>query len=402
MKILIVSDSYPAFDRSSYELRFSRLVQILAESHQVSLCPLDVPYMQDELGEASVARYRDRLVTQGVLICDNGLVPSLQTDSYDAVVFVLYVLATPKNIQAVRYWAPTAKLIIDSVDVQFGRYMSRARLTGRQEDIDFANGVKQQELATYKQADFILVVSELERQLLIPEIPGYKLGIIPNIHPMGEYIPTEARDKSVLMFVGWGQYEPNSDAVLYFANEILPLILEQAPLVRFLVIGEGYPDSVRNLHGGPIQILGHVPSMHPYLVESYISVAPLRYGSGVKGKIGEALSYGLPVVTTSVGLEGFGLTPGKEILIGDTPREFADHVLSLLSNPARHTEIGVSGRNFLEQNFSEAVVKKKVNEVFRHIEQTPVPWLKLKVRILQSWAYHMLNRYVLWRFAKPN
>lgn len=402
MKLLIVSDSYPAFDRSSYELRFSRLVQILAESHQVCLCPLDVPYMVNELGEASVTLYRERLLSQGVLICNNGLIPALQADSYDAVVFVLYVLATTKNIRAVRYWAPTTKLIIDSVDVQFGRYMSRARLTNQQSDIEFANKVKREEIATYRQADFVIVVSEQERQLLVPDLPDNKLAIIPNIHPMGEYIPTAARDKNVLMFVGWGQYEPNSDAVLYFANEILPLILEQAPQVRFKVIGEGYPEAVKNLHGGPIEILGHVPSMHPYLTESYISLAPLRYGSGVKGKIGEALSYGLPVVTTSVGLEGFGLTPGKQILIGDTPREFADHVLGLLNDPVQHAEIGISGRNFLEQNFSEAVVKIKINEVFQHIEQTPVPWLKLKGRVLCSRFYHALNRYVLWRFNKSH
>ncbi|TPQ28631.1 glycosyltransferase family 4 protein [Methylomonas sp. HW2-6] len=402
MKILIVSDSYPAFDRSSYELRFSRLIQILTESHQVSLCPLDVPYMVNELGESAVSLYRQTLVSQGVGICDNGLVPALQAENYDSVVFVLYVLATPKNIQAVRDWAPTAKLIIDSVDVQFGRYMSRARLTKQQSDIDFANKVKREEIATYRKADFIIVVSEQERQLLAPELPANKLAIIPNIHPMGEYIPTAARDKNVLMFVGWGQYEPNSDAVLYFANEVLPLILEQAPQVRFKVIGEGYPETVKNLHGGPIEILGHVPSMHPYLTESYISVAPLRYGSGVKGKIGEALSFGLPVVTTSIGLEGFGLTPGKEILIGDTPREFADHVLSLLNDPGRHSEIGLSGRNFLENNFSEAVVKVKINQVFSQIDQTQVPWLKLKSRILRSWFYHTLNRYVLWRFNKTN
>ncbi|WP_172680200.1 glycosyltransferase family 4 protein [Methylomonas koyamae] len=358
--------------------------------------------MVNELGESAVTLYRQTLVSQGVQTCDLGLVPALKTDTYDAVIFIIYVQASQKNIQAVRYWAPTAKLIIDSVDVQFGRYMSRARLTNQQSDIEFANKVKEEEIATYHQADFIIVVSEQERQLLVPDLPDSKLAIIPNIHPMGEYIPTAARDKNVLMFVGWGQYEPNSDAVLYFANEILPLILEKAPQVRFKVIGEGYPEAVKNLHGGPIEILGHVPSMHPYLTESYISVAPLRYGSGVKGKIGEALSYGLPVVTTSIGLEGFGLTPGKQILIGDTPREFADHVLGLLNDPVRHAEIGISGRNFLEQNFSEAVVKIKINEVFQHIEQTPVPWLKLKGRVLCSRFYHALNRYVLWRFNKSH
>ena len=130
MNILIVSDSYPAFDRSSYELRFSRLVHILAEQHQVMLCPMDVTYMEKELGIDAVQRYRNKLLDQGAGIADKGLASALQTAHYDVILFVIYAQASPSNLRLVRYWAPTAFIVIDSVDVQFGRFLSRARLTG--------------------------------------------------------------------------------------------------------------------------------------------------------------------------------------------------------------------------------------------------------------------------------
>jgi hypothetical protein len=206
MNILIVSDSYPAFDRSSYELRFSRLVHILAEQHQIMLCPLDVPYMEKELGIDAVQRYRNKLLNQGAEIADKGLASALQTAHYDVILFVIYSQASPSNLRLVRYWAPTALIVIDSVDVQFGRFLSRARLTGEKKDFDHAEKIKSDELAAYKAADLIIVVSESERELLLAELPNKQVRIISNIHPMGEFTPTEARDGKTLLFVGWGQY----------------------------------------------------------------------------------------------------------------------------------------------------------------------------------------------------
>ena len=400
MNILIVSDSYPAFDRSSYELRFSRLVHILAEQHQVMLCPMDVPYMEKELGIDAVQCYRNKLLDQGAEIADKGLASALQTAHYDVILFVIYSQASPSNLRLVRYWAPTALIVIDSVDVQFGRFLSLARLTGQKTDFDHAEKIKSAELDAYKAVDLIIVVSESERELLLPELPNKQVSIISNIHPMGEYTPTEARDEKVLLFVGWGQYDPNVDAVIYFARDVFPLILKQMPNARLKVVGGDYPEEVLNLHGGSIEIIGRVPEMTPYLQEAYISIAPLRYGSGVKGKIGEALSYGLPVVTTSIGLEGFGLTPNKNVLLGDTPEEFAAHVVSLLVNPSLHAEISLAGWEFLKDSFSEDAVREQVHALFKDLEHMPRRWLVLQSRRLFSFIKQQTERHILWRLAR--
>ena len=164
-------------------------------------------------------------------------------------------------------------------------------------------------------------------------------------------------------------------------------------------MGGDYPKEVLDLHGDSIEIIGRVPEMAPFLHEAYISIAPLRYGSGVKGKIGEALSYGLPVVTTSIGLEGFALTPNKNVLLGDTPKEFADHVLSLLNNPRLHSEISFSGWMFLKDSFSEAVVRRQVYALFEDLEQMPRSWMVLFSRRLSSLVKQQTQRHILWRLA---
>lgn len=397
MHILAVSDAYPAFDRSSYELRFSRFVGTLAKRHSVTLCPMDLPCMIGELGTEAVERYRAALHSSGITTEEEGLEQALRKGAYDLVLFVIYVQATPNNMSRVRHWVPAAKIVIDSVDVQFGRYLSRARLTGTAEDYAKADRIKREELAAYRAADFVITVSESERRMLLDELPSKPMGVIPNIHPLEVATTTEDRDHCSLVFVGWGKYDPNVDAVLYFARDVLPLILASAPHAKFKVIGSGYPEEVLALNGGAIEILGFVPETAPYLKSGHISVAPLRFGSGVKGKIGEALAHGIPVVTTSIGLEGFGLTPGENVLVGDTPAAFAEQVVNLLENSALHQRIGLGGWKFLEDTFSEEAVSKQIEAVFSEIDRLPQPALQVQWRKLHSLTTQLLERHVLWR-----
>ncbi len=400
MNILIVSDAYPAYDRSSYELRFSRLAHVLAQTHQLTICPQDVPYMVNELGVEAVNRYREALQIDGIAIQEQGLVNALRSCPYELILFVIHTQASPQNLRQVRHWAPSAKIVIDSVDVQFGRYLSRAELTGAKEDFEQASLIKAQELAAFNAVDMVITVSEPERQMVLRELPDKPVTIIPNIHPLEESIPTAARDGRSMVFVGWGKYDPNADAVLYFAREILPLVLAKIPHAIFKVIGGGYPEEVLQLNGGAIEILGFVPETALYLKESHISIAPLRYGSGVKGKIGEALSHGMPVVTTSVGLEGFGLTPGINVLAADTPAEFANHVVNLLTNQQLHIQISLAGWEFLRDSFSEQAVRSRIQSVFEEIEHLPQSWLVIQGRKLRSFVSKQVERHITWRLRR--
>ena len=106
------------------------------------------------------------------------------------------------------------------------------------------------------------------------------------------------------------------------------------------------------------------------------------------------------MVTTSIGLEGFGLTPNKNVLLGDTPEEFAAHVVSLLVNPSLHAEISFAGWEFLNDSFSEDAVREQVHALFKDLEHMPRRWLVLQSRRLFSFIKQQTERHILWRLAR--
>ena len=135
-----------------------------------------------------------------------------------------------------------------------------------------------------------------------------RLGVVPNMHPVqpvGCLGDGSEREPDTLLFVGNFLHQRNFDAGLFFCEAVLPLIWKTAPSVKLRVIGAPAPDCIRALTCDRIEIFVHVPDIEFYLRRSKISIAPLRYGGGMKGKVGEALAAGLPVVTTAFGAEGF-------------------------------------------------------------------------------------------------
>jgi glycosyltransferase involved in cell wall biosynthesis len=174
-----------------------------------------------------------------------------------------------------------------------------------------------------------------------------------------------------LLFVGNFKHEPNSDAMLWFCREILPLIWKEAPAARLRIVGDAPLQIVRDLASERIEVVGYVPDLRPYLCTSWVSVAPLRYGGGMKGKIGEAMAAGLPVVTTSTGIEGFGLTPGKNVLVGDNPRDFCAAVVKLLRDESTYDAVRKAGWKYVSDRFSVEAVKANLLTVLDHAAARP-------------------------------
>ena len=146
------------------------------------------------------------------------------------------------------------------------------------------------------QSDLTIVVSEAEVAELANEAPDAKVAIISNIHEVTHDSPG-FDDRSGVMFVGGFQHPPNIDAVEYYATEIWPLLTELCPDLETYIIGSRMPDSLKRLgESKGLTMLGFVEDLTPYYESCKLAIAPLRYGAGVKGKVNQALSYGLPVV----------------------------------------------------------------------------------------------------------
>jgi hypothetical protein len=288
-------------------------------------------------------------------------------------------------------------VVIDSVDVHFHRLNAKALLTRDAADLEQAAKVKAEELSAYTRADSVIVVTGDDGRLLTAESNDIAVATIPNIHVIHE--PVEPVAEAVLTFVGGFGHEPNTDAVLYFTREVLPLIRAERPDVVFNVIGNAPPDEVQALANDHIKVHGYVPDTTPYLCSTRVSVAPLRYGAGMKGKIGEAMALGLPVVTTSIGTEGFGLTPGDNVLVGDTAKDFAQQVLRLLNDPTVYESIRMSGWQFIRDHYSQEHVQDQVASYFTELSALTPKRLPPLNRVLKRLSL-LIEEQVMWRFKR--
>jgi len=198
----------------------------------------------------------------------------------------------------VRLYAPQARLAFDTVDLHYLREQRAAERAGDAALARHAAATRAQELKLIRESDVTLVVSPVEKELLARDAPGARVEVLSNVHevygcrkPFGE-----RRD---VVFVGGFQHPPNTDAVEWFIGEAFARVRAELPDVRFHVIGSRVPTSISALAGEHVLVHGFVEDILPYMDDCRVSVAPLRYGAGVKGKVNMAMSYGLPVIATT-------------------------------------------------------------------------------------------------------
>jgi glycosyltransferase involved in cell wall biosynthesis len=159
----------------------------------------------------------------------------------------------------------------------------------------------------------------------------------------------------------------NEDAILYLHGSILPLIRKEIPQAEAWVVGRSPSQRLRNLNSqnAGIQVTGSVEDVRPFIAESPVYVVPIRIGGGTRIKIFEAMAMGKAVVSTSVGAEGLPVTHGKDILLADTPEEFAAQVVRLARDKSARDALGASARRLVEENYSWASVVGSIDAVLQ-------------------------------------
>lgn len=190
-----------------------------------------------------------------------------------------------------------------------------------------------------------LVICSKQDKLFWPEPIRNRIWVAPNGADERLFnFPRQPKHSNRLIFVGMLAYWPNEDAVLYFYHEILPLIRRELPDVSLWVVGKSPPKNLLDLHDGEqIHVVADVPDIAPYVQQSALSVVPLRVGGGTRLKILESLALGTPVVSTFIGAEGLDLENGKDLILANSPKTFADHVVSLLRDPKQYNALTESG-----------------------------------------------------------
>ena len=242
-------------------------------------------------------------------------------------------------------------MIFDTVDLHYLREERAAALESSAELARHAAQTRLQEQKVMFETDVTLVVSAAEKRLLEHELPATRIEVLSNVHAVhGSRKPFAERHD--LVFVGGFQHPPNIDAMRWFAGEVMPLLRAggRAPLLH--VIGSKVPQAVLDLAGDDVVVHGYVADIAPYMDGCRLSVAPLRYGAGVKGKVNMAMSYGLPVVATSIAVEGMHVRPGVDVMVADTPQDFAAAIERAYGDAQLWQQLSENGLANVREHFS--------------------------------------------------
>ena len=392
MNVLVVADAFPMPDRTSADFRLTELLSMIAQEHHVFFFAISAQNQIAALGKDEVARYREMLAKRGITAVEGSIKGALKAREYAVVMFEWYFTAR-YLLAEIRARQPRARVIVDTVDVVFNRLEAKARLTQARSDIAKAAETKVAELAVYANADIVITVTDADAAILHREGSDVVTFTIPNIHPRQDLPPPPPENEKRLVFIGSFSHEPNVDAMRYFCRDVLPLIVAVEPEVRLRIIGNGPTPEITALASDHVEVLGFVPDTRPFLESSAISIAPLRFGGGMKGKIGEAMSHALPVVTTSTGIEGFGLQPGRDALVGDDARTFAASVTHLLRDREYREQIRMAGYRFMREHYSDIAARERVRTLLVNLEGYPIRQMPPSQRWLfgvkDAWDQHL-------------
>ena len=359
LRILVIDHHLPMPDRDSGSLRMFQILTLLHRlGHRVTFLPDNM---------ADLPPYAGNLRKRGIQVMHHPYLESirqyLQSDgsSFDVIILSRCDFAR-KHVADVRTFAPQARLIFDTVDLHFLREARLAEMTNDPELRCNALQKQQVEFDLIDQADQTWVVSPAEQSLLLSRRPNSSIEVVSNIvDTPGSTTPfAQRRD---ILFIGSFQHPPNADAVLFFTQEIFPLVQGALPEVRFYVIGDKPPPEVIALASEEVIITGYQPDVEVFFNTIKLSVAPLRYGAGVKGKINQSMGFGVPVVATPVAVEGMSLKDGKEVLIAEEPAVFAERLIELYLSEELWQRISLNGITKTEELFSADVARQQLEKI---------------------------------------
>lgn len=356
-KTLVIDNDVPYFDQDAGGLRMDALIRLLQD------LGFGVVFLAHN--RYAPNPYRERLQQRGVEV----LFGSVDVKAFvkqQAPVLRLCIASRPavawRYVSLIRKHAPNCKFVYDTVDLHFVRELRRAEVEKSASRKRASDAYKALELGIARKSHATFAVSEAEAVVVSSELPGSKVYVLPTIHEI-DSSPKSFENRSGLLFLGSFAHPPNAAAVRNFVENIFPLVLAELPEIQLHVVGKASPSFTERLGSDGVLFHGWVHDLDFYLQGCRVMVAPLTFGAGVKGKLTQALSCGLPVVTTSLGAEGIGIVDGKNGLIADDPGLFASKLLELYRDRELWTKLSAGGLDLARQSFSPAAARERLSTI---------------------------------------
>ena len=358
--ILIIDACMITPDQDAGSVRLLNLLKMLKnDGHHVS-------FVADNLEYAP--KYVTLLQQIGVEVLHGAFAGSIRKvlqargSSLDTIMFCRHYIAS-RYVDQVRTFAPRARIIFDTIDLHFVREEREAAMRNDAAMSRAAAVTRVKELAVMLKSDLTLVVSEFEKKLLSDIAPSANVDIISLIHDQAPS-PRPFAERNGILFIGGFRHPPNIDGVTWYVNEVLPHLRQHLPEVNTIIVGSNMPDSIHKLARDGVVICGFVEDTLPLLLSARVSIAPLRFGAGIKGKINEAMKYGIPVVATLCAVEGMHLQVEEDVLVSDDPQAFALAVVRAYSDQALWEKLSAAGLQNVHRHFSIDAALPAVRRVF--------------------------------------
>lgn len=285
-------------------------------------------------------------------------------DEFDAVYITRYYVAE-RFVEAVRTFAPRARLLLNNADLHFLREIRAATVSGDATAMRAALATRSAELDVMQRVDVVLSYSDVEKAVIQSHCADrVRVMTCPWVAEIRESVPDfDAREG--IAFLGGFAHRPNVEGIHYFVREVMPLLRKVLPGVPLRIYGSRMPDEVRSLEGADIVPEGAVAEVSEAFDRCRVFVAPLLSGAGIKGKVISALAHGVPSVISPVAAEGTGVRDGLDVRIATTPREWCDAIVALYQDASIWRQVSQSAQALVARRYGIAEGLRTMREAFR-------------------------------------
>jgi glycosyltransferase involved in cell wall biosynthesis len=376
MKALIIGKVWPEPNSSAAGRRMKQLIQLLQKRGEVHFaCATAFTGNEMDLVQSGVK-------VEHIELNDDSVNAYFQTLNPAIVVFDRFLTEEQYGWRIIEQ-CPDAVRILNTEDLHFLRKTRQQfvkkynRIPSHLDELDFHNDETMRELASVYRSDWTLLISPFEKELLEQEmqIPSDLLSYLPLFSEQSHPRQALFSDRHDFLFIGNILHEPNLDAIRVLTQTMWPQIREQLPKARLLIAGAYPTQEVMQLHSEQkgVIVLGHIQDVDTAYQTVRVSLMPLRFGAGIKGKILESMEHGIPFVTTSIGAEGMFLEQGWDDCIADNPKVFIQKAVDLYTDETKWNRIQESGVQHLTNHFdrtqSEALFSQQLDVLIETIHE---------------------------------
>ncbi len=288
--------------------------------------------------------------------------------AYDQILLVRHYIAS-QCLAQIKLYAPQAKVLFHNSDFHYLRELRQAKISEKLSDYISAELTKKSEFSVMSSVDVVIVHTIFEKDLLKEIFPGITVEVYPWTIEVVEKKSSFEKRKGIV-FLGGYAHPPNVDAVIYFAKEILPLVIEENPEIVFYAVGSKAPKELYQYEGDNLKIIGFVENLEECFEQFRVAISPLRYGAGIKGKVATYMANGLPSVITPISAEGMGLVHEKEVLISSNEKDFARAIARLYEDEGLWNTLEKSGKEFIDNHYSFRIGKEIIGSVLQKSKES--------------------------------